>query len=59
MAAYPADHGQFFLKRLGEERYNDLVIRAHRPVKVDEKFIAKYWQEKLEKIQEELNDQGY
>lgn len=36
----PADHQYFFLKRLGQEKYDALCVRARQPAKFDEEAIA-------------------
>ena len=36
---HPGEHAEFFLKRLGREKYDLLSIRAHIPTKIDEKAI--------------------
>jgi hypothetical protein len=45
--ANPVEHRDFFFKRLGENRYNDLVVRSHIPMKADEKLMAIYWKERV------------
>lgn len=36
---HPAEHSEFFLKKLGQEKFDALRIRAHTPTKIDEKAI--------------------
>ncbi len=34
--SHPAEHAEFFLKRLGRERYEMLEVRAQKPQTIDE-----------------------
>ena len=36
---HPAEHAEFFKKKLGEEKFEALRVRAHTPEKVDEKTL--------------------
>lgn len=38
-ADHPYEFTEFMRKRLGDKRYNELVLRAHTPTKIDEKLI--------------------
>lgn len=46
----PNEHRDFFFKRLGEKRFNALVVRAHTPQKIDEKLIIIWLKQELEKL---------
>lgn len=47
---HPKEFADFMRKRLGEARYNSLVLRAHTPQKVDEKLIVIWLKEELKKF---------
>lgn len=38
--ANPQAHGEWFIKRLGDKKFDALGIRARTPTKVDEKLIC-------------------
>lgn len=40
LGSNPEDHRLIFLKRLGQQKYDALTIRAKTPQKVDEKSIC-------------------
>lgn len=50
--SFPEYHRQFFIHRLGEERFNKLLLRANYPAKVDEKMIAMALEIELKELQE-------
>lgn len=50
----PADHHVFFLKRLGQKRYDRLGVRARQPAKVDEKLLALAFQKEIDQLQEKI-----
>lgn len=50
----PQEHSEFFLKKLGKSRFDDLGRRARTPQKVDEKMIAMGLQMELDKLRSEL-----
>jgi hypothetical protein len=49
----PSEHSGFFLKRLGQKRYDNLTIRARTPQKVDEKAIAFRLKLELENLKQQ------
>ena len=53
MGENPADHAAFFIKRLGNSRYDALGVRARTPQKVDEKVIAMGLKMELERLKNE------
>lgn len=46
---HPGEFKEFMKKRLGEKRFNNLVIRAHTPQKIDEKLIIIWLENELKK----------
>lgn len=48
--AHPNDHRDFFLERLGEAKYNALMLRANNVHKVDLVAIELYLKQKLENL---------
>lgn len=46
----PSLHHSFFIKRLGQEKYEQLGIRARTPTKLDEKEIRANLRQKLKDI---------
>jgi len=53
MGENPQEHVDFFLKRLGKEKYDALFVRARTPAKVDEKEIVLAFKLELEKMKGE------
>ena len=51
--ANPELHRQFFFKRLGEKRYNALMIRANTPKKPDREIIRIWLEHELETMEKE------
>lgn len=49
-ADHPGEFKDFMLARLGQKRFDALVIRAHTPQKVDEKLIVIWLQQELKKL---------
>lgn len=52
MGKNPKDHEEFFRKRLGEERFNLLYVRAMTPQRVDERLIVEWLKAMLQGIGE-------
>lgn len=53
---HPHEHSVFFWKRLGEEKFNALRVRAHTPVKnLDEKMLRIGFKMELKRL-ESLDD---
>lgn len=52
LGSRPVEHAEFFKKRLGDKKYDALVLRAHIPTKVDQKLIQLH----LEMLLKELVD---
>lgn len=49
----PAEHSTFFLKRLGQEKYEELNRRAHEPMKVNEKDVVIMYTNLIQKLKDE------
>lgn len=47
---HPNEHREFFLKRLGETRFEMLVRRANTPAKVDEKLVRIWLRKQMEEL---------
>lgn len=54
----PNDHRDFFIKRLGEERYNALVLKAKLPrkEKVDVKMLRLWLKQEIKKVGQVKSD---
>lgn len=50
LTANPAAHRDFFLKRLGEKRFDVLGVRARTPTKIDEKLIVIALKEEMKRL---------
>ena len=50
---HPYQHTEFFKKRLGSERFEELNIRAEMIVKLDEEWIKTDLKEKIRLLEEE------
>lgn len=48
----PAEHSAFFLKRLGQNKYDALGIRARTPAKIDEKSLRFAFKSELKELKE-------
>ena len=42
LTSYPEEHRAWFLKRLGQNRYDALMLRANNPVKVDYTLVGMF-----------------
>ncbi len=40
LGSQPVEHTEFFIKRLGQKKYDALVLRAHIPTKIDQKLVV-------------------
>ena len=49
--SHPQEFKEFMAKRLGSKKFDQLVIRAHTPQKIDEKLIEIWLKEELKKYQ--------
>lgn len=52
MGATPHDHAEFFLKRLGREKYDALAIRAKLPQKIDESAVVLIYKALLKEMKD-------
>jgi hypothetical protein len=55
LGSNPETHRAFFLKKLGQKKYDALVLRAHIPAKVNEKLLAIAFKAELENMKHESN----
>lgn len=51
-AAHPSEHRDWFLQRLGQDRFDMLEKRAQIPQKIDENAITLYLQTKIKELEE-------
>ncbi len=52
MGKHPAEHDAWFLKRLGQKRFDLLTLRANTPQKVDEKLIEMWLKKEIKKLED-------
>lgn len=55
MGENPAEHCEFFLRRLGKERYESLSVRAHIPQKIDESAVVLVYKALLKEMKDNRN----
>lgn len=48
----PYDHTEFFKRKIGEDNFNKLAVRASIPQRVDEKIIVIWLKEEIKKLNE-------
>lgn len=51
---HPNEHREFFLKKLGQKKYDALVLRAHTPTKIDEKALVIAFKKELEMMNSQI-----
>ena len=50
----PWEHAEFFIKRLGQEKFDALGRRARTPTKVDESLIVMWCEAEIKKLKEKV-----
>lgn len=54
LGGHPYEHSIFFRERLGQVKYDELMLRAHKVHKVDYAAVELYLRQKLEDLQEAI-----
>ena len=52
----PHEHCAFFLKRLGQERYDALILRSHIPHKKDDAMVVIWCKEAIREIENDWTE---